>query len=165
MSYTLLVTGILAVYYLAQQLSGVLAGNLILLGKDFFAYKAKICISTCPKITNLWNFELNWPSKLWDNNGWKNTLVTPQRLQSCVLSEVRQPVRHTTRPFGLWDNWTDGQDKSLGWTVDLRPSDMFTWICNIAQRFVGLGFFLNRTVPSVKFLSAKTKIPCNFVRT
>ena len=37
---------------------------------------------TCmPQIINLSKFELNWPSKLWDNNGRKNTLVT----QSCVL--------------------------------------------------------------------------------
>ena len=35
------------------------------------------------KITNLWKFELNCSSKLWDNNKRKNTLVT----WSCVLSD------------------------------------------------------------------------------
>ena len=34
------------------------------------------------KITNLWKFELNWSSKLRDNNEIKNTFVT----RSCVLS-------------------------------------------------------------------------------
>ena len=33
------------------------------------------------KITNMWKFGLNWSSKLWDNKGRKNTLVT----RSCVL--------------------------------------------------------------------------------
>ena len=32
------------------------------------------------KITNLWTFELNWPSKLQDNYERKNTLVTRGRL-------------------------------------------------------------------------------------
>ena len=38
----------------------------------------------CTKIINLWKFELNRSSKLRDNNGRKNTLVT----QSCVLSDA-----------------------------------------------------------------------------
>ena len=33
---------------------------------------------------NLWKIDLNWSSKLRDNNGRKNTLVT----QSCVLSDA-----------------------------------------------------------------------------
>ena len=37
-----------------------------------------------PKITNLWKFELNWSSKLRDNNERKNTLVT----RSYVLSDA-----------------------------------------------------------------------------
>ena len=36
------------------------------------------------KITNLWKLELNWSSKLRDNNERKNTLVT----QSCVLADA-----------------------------------------------------------------------------
>ena len=36
------------------------------------------------KLTNLWKFELNWSSKLQDNNERKNTLVT----QSFVLSDA-----------------------------------------------------------------------------
>ena len=36
------------------------------------------------KITNLWKFEPNWSSKLRDNNGRKNTIVT----QSRVLSDA-----------------------------------------------------------------------------
>ena len=36
------------------------------------------------KITNLWKFELGWSSKLRDNNGRKDTLVT----QTCLLSDA-----------------------------------------------------------------------------
>ena len=36
------------------------------------------------KITNLYTFQLNWLSKLRDNNEGKNTLVT----RSCVLSDA-----------------------------------------------------------------------------
>ena len=36
------------------------------------------------KITDLWKFDLNWSSKLQDNNGRKNTIV----VQSCVLSDA-----------------------------------------------------------------------------
>ena len=36
------------------------------------------------KKTNLWKFEFNWSSMLWDNNERKNTLVT----RSCVLSDA-----------------------------------------------------------------------------
>ena len=36
------------------------------------------------KITNLWKFELDWSSKLRDNNERKNTLVTWR----CVLSDA-----------------------------------------------------------------------------
>ena len=36
------------------------------------------------QITNLWKFELNWSSKLRDNNGRRNTLVT----RNCVLSDA-----------------------------------------------------------------------------
>ena len=43
-----------------------------------------VCVSQhMHKITNLWKFELNWSSKLWDMNERKNTLLT-----SCVLSDA-----------------------------------------------------------------------------
>ena len=42
------------------------------------------CISTYASIKNPGKFELNWSSKLRDNNESKNTLVT----RSCVLSDA-----------------------------------------------------------------------------
>ena len=49
------------------------------------------CISTCNvhKITELWKFELNWSSKLQDNNVRKNTLVA----RNCMLLDAWNQIR------------------------------------------------------------------------
>ena len=53
------------------------------------------------KITNMWKFELNWLSKLRDNNKRKNTLVT----QGCVLSDALCLFKHrewVAKAFWPW---------------------------------------------------------------
>ena len=44
-----------------------------------------VYLNICINKTKLWKFELNWLSRLRDNNGRRNILVT----RSCVLSDAR----------------------------------------------------------------------------
>ena len=51
------------------------------------------------KITNLWKFELNWSSKLRENDGRKNTLVTQVECFEMLKFETSAEVSNSVQIF------------------------------------------------------------------